>query len=64
MNVKKHFRCGECGDEPPVLVADGTTLGLQAKRLMGKGNISLPTKSKKILEAPTYKARMFIKRKR
>jgi hypothetical protein len=45
------------------LVTDGTNLGLQAKRFMGKSNMSLPTKSKKILEAPKYKARMFIKKK-
>ena len=42
---KKHIRDGACGNEPPVLVADATTLWLQAKQLMEKGNISLPTKN-------------------
>ena len=29
IDMKKSFKCQQCGPRPPVLVADGTALGLQ-----------------------------------
>ena len=62
IDMKKVFQCIECRLKPPVLVADGTSVGFQARKLLGETNLFVPLRSKEVISAPIYRKRMFVKK--
>ena len=63
---EKLTTCTECDRFPPNLCIDGITVALKKSMLVDveKENLCVPTRSKEVLQAPEYKERMMIKKKR
>ena len=64
LNLKNSFRCRNCGDKPNNLVIDGVSIGIKISSLKDKSELFLPFSGNSLLDAPTYKERMFIKLKK
>lgn len=62
IDLKTIFQCKQCGVRPPMLVADGTTIGLKAEKLQGLQNLFVPSGSRAVSRAPKYAERMFVKK--
>jgi hypothetical protein len=62
--AEKSFRCISCGDRPENLVIDGVSIGIKVSSLKDKADLFLPFDGESLLDAPTYKERMFLKLKK
>ena len=58
------FQCETCGPRPEYLCMDGVAIGMMVEKLKKEDNLILPASSPVVLDAPSYKERMFIKTKK
>ena len=62
--LEKLFICDDCGPRPDFLCMDGVSIGMMVDKVQKEGNLFVPIESDKVLDAPEYKERMFIKTKK